>query len=133
MNVPMPVTTAPEKHEIQDNHQAPQQNGQFQYQPAQHLMNQYQTHPAQHVTHIDSIAPSPFNATQVPASKFLSLESLAVELDIPKLMEASSLKDILAMDFKKLKEDLGLTSDEYIRIKKYKTGLIIPAVSATVL
>jgi hypothetical protein len=57
------------------------------------------------------------------ASRVLSLESLAVELDIPSLMNVKDLETALAMPFKELKENHGVSNDEYMRLKKYKAGL----------
>ncbi|KAL3894953.1 MAG: hypothetical protein SGCHY_004979 [Lobulomycetales sp.] len=50
----------------------------------------------------------------------MSLESLALYLDIPKLLEASSVEQVLEMDLKSAKEKLDISNEEYLRLKKYK-------------
>jgi hypothetical protein len=51
----------------------------------------------------------------------LSLESMAVHLNIPGLLNVS-LADALEMDFKRLKESCGITEEEYLRLKRYKSS-----------
>jgi hypothetical protein len=58
-----------------------------------------------------------------PPSKVLSLESLALHLDIPTLMDCKNLESALAMDVNELKEKVGISYEEFMRLKKYKAGL----------
>jgi hypothetical protein len=52
----------------------------------------------------------------------MSIESLAVHLDLPNLLNVS-LADALEMDFKRLKESCGITEEEYMRLERYKASI----------
>jgi hypothetical protein len=52
----------------------------------------------------------------------LSLESLAVHLDLAKLLNVS-LADAMDLDFARLKESCGITDEEFIRLKRYRLSM----------
>jgi hypothetical protein len=55
-------------------------------------------------------------------SRTMSLESLAMHLDIPKLLNVSFI-DAMQMDFQSLKLCCGLSEVEFIRLKRYRTSI----------
>ena len=65
-------------------------------------------------------APSPGSLRK---KKFLSLESLAVELGINQLMGAGDINEVLSSDFKTLHDKYGVTGNQYARLKEYKESL----------
>ncbi|KAL3894954.1 MAG: hypothetical protein SGCHY_004980 [Lobulomycetales sp.] len=73
-----------------------------------------------HGSVVDANENIPLNATFFEPEPRMSLESLALYLDISKLMDASSVEEVLEMDLKAAKEKLGMSNDEYLRLKKYK-------------
>lgn len=55
--------------------------------------------------------------------KVYSIETLSMKLNLPKLLEASNVDEILSMNFKDMREKYNITSDEFIKIKEYKTSM----------
>lgn len=53
----------------------------------------------------------------------MSLDSLAVTLDIPHLLHVESLEIALNSSFKQLDEICELGSANFMKLKKYKMGL----------
>jgi hypothetical protein len=69
-----------------------------------------------------AIGPIQLNGDSVSRSNRFSLESLAMHLDIPKLLNVS-LVDAMEMDYNRLKEACGISAEEFIRLKRYRTSL----------
>ncbi|KAI9341976.1 hypothetical protein BDR26DRAFT_933791 [Obelidium mucronatum] len=71
---------------------------------------------------------------QVPSpppqyTRRLSLESLALEIHVPKLLDVKGgMDEVMGSDFLQLQERYGITSEEYTRLKAYKklTHLHLP-------
>jgi hypothetical protein len=91
---------------------------QQQYVPPQQQYAPEKQHAPQQQQYAVDVGPS------YPAPrKALSLESLALELNIPQLMNCKDLESALAMNFNELKENHGISNEEYMRLKKYKNDL----------
>ncbi|KAJ3377217.1 hypothetical protein HDU92_008519, partial [Lobulomyces angularis] len=60
-------------------------------------------------------------------NKYKSLETLAVELKIPKILSAKDANEVLTLGFKDLKEKYDVTPEEFVRIKEYKNSLCAPS------
>jgi hypothetical protein len=91
----------------------------------QHQSNQHQQ------VHPFPLQPPPYNgasnfqeitAPRSTRAQRLSLESLAVHLDIPKLFSLS-LQEAMEADFKRLKDLIGITELEFMKLKRYRTSV----------
>jgi hypothetical protein len=115
--VPMQQQYVPPQQQYVPMHQqfAPPQQP---YVPPQQQYTPEKQHAPQQQQYAVEVGPS------YPAPRTaLSLESLALELNIPQLMNCKDLESALAMNFNELKESHGISNEEYMRLKKYKTGL----------
>ncbi|KAJ3028760.1 UNVERIFIED_CONTAM: hypothetical protein HDU68_000958 [Siphonaria sp. JEL0065] len=70
---------------------------------------------------------SPYPQSQSPPPQYarrLSLESLALEIHVPKLLDVQGgLDEVMKADHKQLQEKYGITSEEYMRLKAYKKSI----------
>ncbi|KAJ3245300.1 hypothetical protein HDU78_009545 [Chytriomyces hyalinus] len=59
-----------------------------------------------------------------PLQQALSLESLALHLQIPKLMEVTEgIEGVMHMSFKEMHEKYSITSEDFLKIKEYRKNL----------
>ncbi|ORY50912.1 hypothetical protein BCR33DRAFT_712873, partial [Rhizoclosmatium globosum] len=69
------------------------------------------------------VAP-PVSQPPVKLSTSLSLESLALQLEIPKLLTVQEgVNGVLEMSFNEMKEKYGITPEEFMKIKAYRKSL----------
>lgn len=52
--------------------------------------------------------------------KYISLETLAIDVGCDQLMAAESVAEVLSMGYLELQKKYGITGNQYARIKEYK-------------
>ncbi|KAJ3076834.1 hypothetical protein HDU98_011695 [Podochytrium sp. JEL0797] len=58
------------------------------------------------------------------ASRRLSLESLALQIQVPKLLDVrGGIDEVMVLDHQQLRDRYGITNEEYMRIKAYKKSI----------
>ncbi len=91
-----------------------------------HLKESTQTHRAEPAVLINQPdnEPRPLGTSQIREAP--SLDTLAAELEIPTLFLYSkelTTQDLLSMNYEQLSKQYGLTTDDYMKIKKFKNQM----------
>ncbi|KAJ3076832.1 hypothetical protein HDU98_011693 [Podochytrium sp. JEL0797] len=120
----------PSRPNSQQGYQPPPQQG---YQPPPNPQQGYAQSPQQGYPQPAQQGYQPQGYAQSPQQGFplqqgyaprLSLESLALQIQVPRLLEVKGgMDEVMMSDHQQLHDRYGITSDEYMRLKTYKKSI----------